>query len=101
MPAIVEVAEETCSKCLVHLESEALKCARCSCLLHLRCSDLPVYLLIRYKTSQSKYVCRAFVLAEGNSDSLKEAKENITKLMKLEEKAIKAAIDSANVDECR
>ena len=101
MPAIVETdAGSCCSKCLAKLESEALKCARRSSQLHLRCSDLPVYLLLRYKTSQAQYVCRACVLAEGDPTSLKEAQEGIEKLLETEEKVIReAAEDSTSIVE--
>ena len=97
MPAINSSPKESnCSKCMTELEAEALKCSRCSVLMHLRCSDLPLYMLLRYKTSQSQYVCRACVLGEGNADSLKEEETKILEIMKNEEEAIKGATDNAN-----
>ena len=97
MPAIITSPSETnCAKCLSKLEAQCLKCSRCSILLHLRCSDLPLYMLLRYKTSQSAYVCRACVLGEGDPDSLKEAEEAIKQLLEKEEKSIKETAVDAN-----
>ena len=92
MPAIIpSPPETTCSKCMVTLDTEALKCNRCSVLMHLRCSDLPMYLLLRYKTSQAQYICRACVLGEGNPESLKEAQVELTATIEREKNAINAA----------
>ena len=88
---VAATAEATCSKCVVSLESEALRCSRCLELLHFRCSDLPVYMLLRYKTSQAKYICRGCVLGEGDPESLNKASQDIEALMNLEEKTVKAA----------
>ena len=48
-------------------------------------------MLIRFKTSQSQYICRACVLGEGTPESLKEAEENIVQNMDLEKIAIEDA----------
>ena len=92
MPCIVAAnPKTTCSKCVGLLETEALKCSRCSLYMHLQCSDLPMYMLLRLKTSQSKYICRACVLGEGDPESLKIAQQEIEALMTLEEQTTKAA----------
>ena len=102
MPSIGTSPSETnCYKCLVELQTEALKCARCNSHMHLRCSELPLYMLLRFKTSQSQYICQSCVLGEGSPEALKEAEENLIENMELEkaaiEEAAKVADDSINV----
>ena len=87
--------ETNCAKCVPQHESEALKCSRCSVWMHLRCSDLPTYMLLRLKTSQASYVCRGCVLKEGNESSLKEAEEQIETIMQKEKEATKAAAEAS------
>ena len=97
MPAIAaSPAESNCAKCLARLESEALKCSRCSILSHLRCSDLPEYMLLRFKTSQAAFVCRACVLGEGNPESLEEAAKLIKQIMLNEEKSTVIVAEDIN-----
>ena len=97
MPAIMTSPAETdCAKCLVRLESVSLKCSRCSILCHLRCSDLPEYMLLRFKTSQAAYICRACVLGEGNPESLKEEQDSIKQIMMNEKETIEAAAKDNN-----
>ena len=98
MPAITTSSAESncCAKCLVRLESVSLKCTRCSILCHLRCSDLPEYMLLRFKTSQAAYICRACVLGEGDPESLKEEQELIKQIIINEEKTIEAAAKDSN-----
>ena len=62
--------------------------------MHLRCSDLPVYMLLRFKTSGAQYICRACVLGEGNAESLKSEQQGIEALLELEEQVIKAAAEA-------
>ena len=97
MPAIISSPSETnCAKCVSVLGAVCLKCSRCSSLLHLRCSDLSPYMLLRYKTSQSAYICRACVLSEGDPDSLKEAQDAIDQLLENEVKSIENAAKEAD-----
>ena len=84
-----------CSKCVMELESEGLKCSRCNEWMHLRCSDLPIYMLLRLKTSQASYVCRGCVLKEGNESSLKEAEEQIETIMQKEKEATESAAEAS------
>ena len=103
MPSIsVSPFETNCYKCRDPLMEEALKCARCSMWMHLRCSDLPVYILLRYKTSQAQYICRACILGEGDEESLKKAQEKVEQTLKAEEDAVKSAAkdeDAVSVEE--
>lgn len=93
-------AEVNCAKCLVGLETESLKCSRCSSHMHLRCSDLPVYMLLRLKTSQASYNCRACVLGEGDSANLSLQEASLIEIMEREEAVIKdAAADGSEIDE--
>ena len=101
MPAVISSSPEaTCMKCTSTLDSLGLKCSRCSAVNHLRCSDLPIYVLLRYKTSQSAFVCRACVLAEGNPESLQEAQKLLEEVMAREEAKIESdLVDSENGDD--
>ena len=86
MPSVTTSPSATpCNKCKIPLEAEALKCSRCSVWMHLRCSDLPTYMLLRYKTSQAQYICRGCVLGEGDPESLEEARGKIEATMLAEE----------------
>ena len=87
--------ETNCAKCVMQLESEGLKCSRCTAWMHLRCSDLPIYMLLRLKTSQASYVCRGCVLKEGNESSLKEAEEYIETIMQKEKEATESAAEAS------
>ena len=92
MSAIVKKTEDVnCSKCLIELESEGLKCNRCHQLMHLRCSDLPEYMLLRFRTSQAHYICRSCVLGEGNEESLQQHEQEIRAILAKEEKTIEEA----------
>ena len=100
MPAIATSPTETCcTKCLTALDTEALKCSRCSVLLHLRCSDLPMYMLLRFKTSQAQYICRACVLSEGNPQSLKEAETELEQVLEREKNTVNEAADDSKLSE--
>ena len=90
--------EATCVKCLVNLEDECLKCSKCTANLHFRCSQLPDYMLLKFKTSQANYVCRTCVLSEGDPSSLDEQKLSIDNIIKKEIEAIKKAAYDDSID---
>ena len=95
-------------KCMASLGEECIKCSRCSTLIHLRCSDLPEYMLLRLKTSQASFICRGCVLTEGIPESLAEQTQKIASIVEKEEEIIKEAAaeaqsvksDGAHSDHC-
>ena len=102
MPAISNsVGVSNCAKCLIPLEDENIKCDRCKSLMHLRCSDLPVYMLLRFRTSQAVYICRACVLGEGDPENLKVQQEKIESTISKEENAIKAGAIESEVNDSK
>ena len=50
-------ARPKCIGCMGDLSDSALKCGHCQAHVHLRCSGLPDYLLIRLAVTQSSYSC--------------------------------------------
>ena len=53
-------------------------------------------MLLRFKTSQAAYECRACVLSEGNPESLKEEQDLIKQIIMNEEKTIEAVAKDNN-----
>ena len=95
--AIASSPDQTnCVKCLALLEAEGLKCNRCSSWLHLRCSDLPMYMLLRLKTSQAAYICGSCVKGEGDPVNMKAAEEKIAEIMRVEEDSVKKTSEDVN-----
>ena len=47
----------TCASCLGLLTEAALKCKNCTAYIHLRCSGLPEYQLVRFAVTQSAFIC--------------------------------------------
>ena len=50
-------ARPTCCCCMGALSEVALKCTGCQAHVHLRCSELPDYQLVRLALSQAQYMC--------------------------------------------
>ena len=100
MVAIISSPSETCCyKCLIELESECLKCSHCSSSIHFRCSDLPVYALLRLKTSQASYVCRTCVFGSVDQENIKSQEALVRSILEKEEKTVKyATIESDRSD---
>ena len=67
-------ARPTCISCVGELSDAALKCCHCQAHVHLRCSLLPDYQLIRLASTQSSYSCPKCV----KSKDLKGDEENYT-----------------------
>ena len=63
MPAITATASSMtgCSSCLNQLEALALRCKNCQCFVHLSCSGLPEYILVRLLSTQNSYSCKQCV----------------------------------------
>ena len=46
-----------CSSCMNELEKMAQRCKNCHCFIHLRCSNLPKYMLVRLMNTQNSFSC--------------------------------------------
>ena len=57
-----------CLKCLGALSDTALRCKNCLAHIHLRCSDLADYQLIRFAVTQAAYVCANCVKTKDMSE---------------------------------
>ena len=70
MPALVGVTSNgtTCNFCLEFLDSMALKCGKCQCWVHLTCSALPEYYLVRLAVTQASYACQKCVQEKEMED---------------------------------
>ena len=97
MPAITASAssETVCLSCQTDLESQALKCSKCQCFVHLHCSGLPDYFLIRFATSQSQYVCRNCVRSQDMDEE--DFNSELTKIHEVIAKE-KSSIERLNVE---
>ena len=65
---------QTCMSCVGDLSDSALKCGGCQGYVHLRCSRLPEYQLIRLAVSQISYNCSNCVATkdlQGDGEKLK------------------------------
>ena len=63
MPALTTTASDNtiCSSCMNELEEMALRCKNCHCYIHLRCSNLPEYMLVRLMNTQNSFSCNKCV----------------------------------------
>lgn len=78
-----------CGKCESSLQKECLNCEYCDEKFHLRCSEAPDYLLVRYITSETGYVCRKCVKSKLTKVSLKNAEETVSRVLQEEEEAVR------------
>ena len=90
-------APPICYSCAGDLSDVALKCKHCQIFIHLRCSELPEYLLLRLAATQNSYACAKCVKEKelGNDDEKIE-----TESTKIKETIAKEAslIEAANRD---
>ena len=99
MPAITTTAsnETMCDSCMNNLGEMALRCKNCMCYIHLRCSDLPEYTLVRLMNTQNSYSC---IKCVRTKEMLEEKfEEDILKLRELiakEESSIEQLNREAN-----
>ena len=58
-PALTSTPEDEtlCSSCHIKLDSGGLKCAKCQTFVHLRCSQLPLYQLVRFAKRNAQFWC--------------------------------------------
>ena len=58
-PALTSTPEDEtlCSSCHIKLDSGGLKCTKCQTFVHLRCSQLPLYQLVRFAKRNAQFWC--------------------------------------------
>ena len=80
-----------CQHCLAKLQSESLKCVKCKGYSHLRCSQLPEHILLRFSISQASYQCNKCIEKEFIDDEkFLEASEKLKAIIQKEKEAIEA-----------
>ena len=96
-PANEGEATPTCKACVGPLSDLALKCCHCNGHVHLRCSGLPDYILVRLTVTQSTYSC--FMCVKSKDLKADDDKYN-TELTKLNEVIAKevSIIDRTNAE---
>ena len=58
-PALTDAPNEAvCKSCMTILDGRGLKCTKCQSFIHVSCSELPEYLLVRYAVSSIQYCCK-------------------------------------------
>ena len=58
----------TCNSCIGELSDMAVKCAKCQVFVHLRCTGLPEYQLVRLAVSQAQFSCANCVKTKDVED---------------------------------
>ncbi len=54
---IVKPDKELCNKCTKEVCTPAIRCDQCKSLLHISCTQLPCYTIIKYFTSRIQFTC--------------------------------------------
>ena len=84
-----ETAAQVCVSCLGLLTETALKCKNCQALVHLRCSGMPEYQLVRFAVTQAAYTCGKCVKSKDMNEERFEAElTKIRETMAMEESII-------------
>ena len=92
MPAVVGVTSNlsTCHFCFEMLDSMALKCGKCQCLVHFTCSALPEYYLVRLAVTQASFACQKCVQEKEMEDDKYEEQFSLLKAVLARETVIAA-----------
>ena len=97
-PTTGEETRQKCLSCEGALADSALKCDTCTEYVHLRCSGLPDYQLIRLAVSQCSYNCSDCVKAKDLRGDEEKHKLEATKIKELKEKEIAIVQTESNVN---
>ena len=95
---MVPTSDSSCAQCMSPLNANSLKCMRCSLMLHLRCSGLPEYHIVRLATTQTSYMCQKCVRLELEDEKYDEEIAQVKALMSAEEAVIKSINDEMQND---
>ena len=87
-----------CTSCMTRLDSGGLKCCKCQKFIHLSCSELPKYLMVRYAVSSAQYCCIRCCKTEMGEEKYEEELQSISDLMVREGLLIiPAAVDAPSL----
>ena len=88
----------TCKQCLCGLGAAALKCMKCTAYVHLRCSGLPEYHVVRLASSQTSYMCVACVGADFADDGYEQELRSVQEIISKEMESIKELDGDVTID---
>ena len=95
---MVPTSDSSCAQCMSPLNTNSLKCMRCASMLHLRCSGLPEYHIVRLATTQTSYMCQKCVRSELEDEKYDEEIAQVKALISAEEAVIKSINDEMQND---
>ena len=73
--------DEVCNSCMAKLDTGALKCSKCQNLIHLSCSGLPEYQMVRFAVSQAQYLCMRCCKTDTGEQKYEDELMNIKDLL--------------------
>ena len=105
MPAITAIPatldgeiRPTCSRCIGELAEAALECKNCMSCVHLRCSGLPEYQLVRFTCSKAQFECATCVKTKDMTETkYDEETTKVREIMAKEESLVEKAEKEANI----
>ena len=87
-PASDGEARPICKSCAGELADVALKCTNCKGHIHLRCSGMPEYQLVRLSVSQASYMCWGCVKTKDADNDEEKYNAECTKMREVVAKEI-------------
>ena len=92
-PALTAPSSEgcLCASCMMAIGSGALKCTKCQTLVHVTCSQQPLYQLIRYATSGAQYCCVRCCKSELGEEQYEDEAKSLNELIEREQEIKSAA----------
>ena len=107
MPAISAIpstsdnaSRQTCISCLGLLAEAALKCKNCQAYVHLRCSGLAEYQLVRFRVTNASYVCATCVKTKDmTEEKYGEELTKVREIMAKEESLVEQVDKELNITE--
>ena len=90
-------ARPVCAGCFGTMADASLKCGNCRRLVHLRCSELPEYQLVRLAVTQASFLCAKCVITKDLDNDEEKYSEELLKLREIIAKEV-TIIEQANLD---
>ena len=93
-PALTDAPSEgVCFSCMVTLDERGLKCTKCHRFIHVQCSELPDYILVRYAVSSIQYCCIQCCKSEIGEENNREETDAIQQLREREKSIVREITD--------
>ena len=73
--------DEVCKSCMAKLDTGALKCSKCQHFIHMSCSGLPEYQMVRFAVSQAQYMCMSCCKIDTGDQKYEEELKSIKDLL--------------------